>query len=241
MKPAAQLRSVAPALDPTDRYSLIAYVSGSSIEMQRPMPTLTFADIYTRSGGARAVAAMAAGGQFYVFDLHDVMMLGDAPFVGPGKWERLPTRDAALNLALSWEKPNEGETRMTIKAYRSGESRINWSKDPYDEVLRSGKGKIRFYFRMPSKGGGVTFVQLQVSSESFEHVAKAMVESNDDAAILAFVTAGNFGLLAAAMMEADEDRAIAAFATALNHSEDRTIKACSDILHQGRDSLTAPK
>ncbi len=82
---------------------------------------------------------------------------------------------------------------MTIKAYRSGETAAYWSADPYEETLNAGRPPLRnvegiifFKFKMPSKGGGVTDVLLEVSSESFETVAKTMMEANEDVAIRAF-------------------------------------------------------
>jgi hypothetical protein len=39
---------------------------------------------------------------------------------------------------------------------------------------------------MPSKGGGVTEVKLEVTSESFDAVVKAMIAADRDAAIRAF-------------------------------------------------------
>jgi hypothetical protein len=39
---------------------------------------------------------------------------------------------------------------------------------------------------MPSKGGGVTVVQLRITPDSFEEIAKAKLAADDDAAIRAF-------------------------------------------------------
>jgi hypothetical protein len=75
---------------------------------------------------------------------------------------------------------------MTIKAFRSGETSPKWSFDPYDEKLTHKDDQILFTFSMPSKGGGVTEVQLEVTSESFDAVAKAMIAADMDAAIRAF-------------------------------------------------------
>jgi hypothetical protein len=92
---------------------------------------------------------------------------------------------------------------------------------------------------MPSKGGGVTEVQLQVTKESFEPVARAMVEASDDAAVVAFVATERFGQLAAAMIEADEDEAVVAFASALSYSEDRIVKAYAELLRDKWESRSA--
>ena len=73
---------------------------------------------------------------------------------------------------------------MTIKAYRAGETVSHWSNDPYCEKLSQITDQILFDFSMPSKGGGVTEVQLRVTGESFDAVAKAMFDANMDAASL---------------------------------------------------------
>jgi hypothetical protein len=83
---------------------------------------------------------------------------------------------------------------VAIKAYRSGETAAYWSADPYEETLNAGRPALQnverpiifFKFKMASEGGGVTDVLLEVSSESFESVAKTIVETNEDAAIRAF-------------------------------------------------------
>ena len=62
---------------------------------------------------------------------------------------------------------------MTIKAYRSGETAPHWTDDCYKETLTHGTDKILFTLSMPSKGGGVTEVQLRVTSESFEALVRA--------------------------------------------------------------------
>jgi hypothetical protein len=120
---------------------------------------------------------------------------------------------------------------MTIKAYRAGETARHWTKDVYDEKLTSAANRVIFRLKMPSKGGGVTEVQLEVSDESFESISKAMVEANVEAAARAFVRTESFGFIASAMMEYDEDHALAAFSLSLSGSNDRTIRACGDILH----------
>ena len=71
---------------------------------------------------------------------------------------------------------------MTIKAYRSGATAPSWddSSAPFNEKLTPypGRDLIAFDLDMPSKGGGITEVQLTVTSESFEDVAKAMITTN---------------------------------------------------------------
>jgi pyruvate/2-oxoglutarate dehydrogenase complex dihydrolipoamide dehydrogenase (E3) component len=54
-----------------------------------------------------------------------------------------------------------------------------------------------------------------VTKDSFEALAKAMVEANGDAAVRAFVRTQTFGQIASAMIKTDEDHAIAAFSLAL--------------------------
>jgi len=78
---------------------------------------------------------------------------------------------------------------MSIKAVRSGETSRTWSYDPYSEKIVTRHNRLDFEFSMPSKGGGVTEVSLQVSPDSFEDVAKAMLTADEDAAIRAFGTA----------------------------------------------------
>jgi hypothetical protein len=127
---------------------------------------------------------------------------------------------------------------MTIKARRAGQTSRYWSGDVYDETLTSATDEISFKLKMPSKGGGITEVQLQVSKESFESVARAMVKANDGVAALAFVNTEIFGQIVSAMIEADEDKAIASFAVALRTrcNSDGVIKACADILYDISDS-----
>ena len=62
---------------------------------------------------------------------------------------------------------------MTITAYRSGETAPHWTDDCYKETLTHGTDQILFTLSMPSKGGGVTEVQLRVTSESFEALVRA--------------------------------------------------------------------
>ena len=82
----------------------------------------------------------------------------------------------------------------------------------------------------------MTFAEM-----GFESVVKAMVEANNDAAVLAFVKTERSGEIASAMMEANEDHAIAAFSTALSQhgNSDPTIKACADILYDKLNSRQA--
>jgi hypothetical protein len=77
---------------------------------------------------------------------------------------------------------------MSIKAYRAGLTATDWSSDPYDERLIAPQQSncFKFHLKMPSKGGGVTEVELRISSESFTSVAEAMMAVNEDAAIRAF-------------------------------------------------------
>ena len=84
-------------MNPHTRYALLAYVDASGLHPELPLPTLTFADIYNRADGARAAVAMADPSRFYVFDLHSVVMLPRAPFVGPGAFKDFDYRIAALS------------------------------------------------------------------------------------------------------------------------------------------------
>jgi hypothetical protein len=122
---------------------------------------------------------------------------------------------------------------MSIKARRAGQTSRYWSSDAYGETLTTATDEILFKLKMPSKGRGVTEVQLQVSKDSFESVAKAMVKANGGVAALAFVNTDIFDQIVSAMIETDEDQAIASFAVALRAScdNDRIIKACADILY----------
>ena len=83
---------------------------------------------------------------------------------------------------------------MTIKAYRSGETATYWSADPYYEKLTHQDNQITFEFSMPSKGGGGTEVQVRITSESFEAVAKAMNDANEEVAARAFVSTDSLAL-----------------------------------------------
>jgi hypothetical protein len=75
---------------------------------------------------------------------------------------------------------------MTIEAVRCGLTGRVWSHDPSNERLTHKDRQILFSFRMPSKGGGVTFVELRITSDSFEAIAKGMIAADRGAAIRAF-------------------------------------------------------
>jgi hypothetical protein len=125
---------------------------------------------------------------------------------------------------------------MTINAVRAGDAARYWSSDPYDEELSQGEDQIAFSCKMPSKGGGTTEVKISVTSDSFEEVAKAMFGTNEDAAVLAFVSTESFGPIIQAMMDADEDHAIGALGLVLRHNKDATVGACGAILLDKSDS-----
>lgn len=65
---------------------------------------------------------------------------------------------------------------MTIKAYRGGKTASSWTDDCYNEKLFGGTKTIYFTLSMPSKGGGVTDVKLEIASESFELLAQSMFD-----------------------------------------------------------------
>ncbi|MBV1708142.1 MAG: hypothetical protein KGQ37_13165 [Hyphomicrobiales bacterium] len=75
---------------------------------------------------------------------------------------------------------------MTVKAFRSGETSPYWSKDPYKEAMSVHDDELRMSFSMPSKGGGVTEVALQIADDSFEELAALMLKASPHAAIRAF-------------------------------------------------------
>ena len=75
---------------------------------------------------------------------------------------------------------------MTIKAFRAGETARTWSDDPNDETLSCEIDYISVRFSMPSKGGGVTEVDVRITPDSFGDFAKAMVTVESAAAIRAF-------------------------------------------------------
>ena len=93
---------------------------------------------------------------------------------------------------------------------------------------------------MPSKGGGVTEVQLQVTSESFAAVAKAMNDANQNAAVRAFVSLGlwEWKLIIQAMMDANELFAISAVGGVLQNNKDPAVGACGTNL---RDTVVGRK
>ena len=140
---------------------------------------------------------------------------------------------------------------MTIKAVRSGITARYWTKDCYNEKLTNVADQILFTVSMPSKGGGVTQVQLQVTSESFEALAQSMVDANLGAAVRAFVagtrgrtistrwmyaavqafvSTGYFQLILEAIMDRDEEGAIRTVGRVLQNNEDATVGACGTIL-----------
>lgn len=129
---------------------------------------------------------------------------------------------------------------MTIKAYRSGKTARHWTCDCRDEKLTHGTDKILFDLSMPSKGGGVTDVQLQVTSESFERLAELMAQGNADAASRAFVSAGSWNVIVQAMLEFNKAGAIWTIGDVLKSNEDEIVGACGTLLldyQQKRDRL----
>jgi hypothetical protein len=127
-----------------------------------------------------------------------------------------------------------GYSSVTIKAFRSGETAPRWSDDPCKEKLTHKTDQILFNFSMPSKGGGVTEVKLEVTSESFEDVAKAMNDANRNATVRALVRAvpsiGGWELMVQAMMDADEQSTIRAVGRVLQNNKDPAVGACGTIL-----------
>ena len=77
---------------------------------------------------------------------------------------------------------------MSIKAIRSGETCRVWSYDLYGEKISLDEETLVFEFSMPSKGGGVTVMNLRIRPDSFEEIAKELA-ADDDAAIRAFGSA----------------------------------------------------
>jgi hypothetical protein len=122
---------------------------------------------------------------------------------------------------------------MTIKAYRRGETVSPWT-GCYKEKLTPTTDHILFNFSMPSKGGGVTEVQLQVTSESFAAVAQSMSDANQNPAVRALVRAavGRWDLIIQAMMGADEKTAIQAIGQVLQNNKDDAVRACGTILFE---------
>ncbi|MET3891068.1 hypothetical protein ABIE41_002144 [Bosea sp. OAE506] len=84
---------------------------------------------------------------------------------------------------------------MTITAKRSGLTALTWSTDPSRVGLSAPgpfedhPGHIRLDFSMPSKGGGITQVRLEITGESFERLAIAMIKVDREAALRAFGSA----------------------------------------------------
>jgi hypothetical protein len=119
---------------------------------------------------------------------------------------------------------------MTITAVRSGKTAPYWTKDCYNEKLTNVADQILFAVSMPSKGGGVTEVQLQVTSESFAAVAESMLIANMDAAARAFVSVGYWELIVQAMIDHDEKGAIRTVGQLLRNNKDPAVGACGTIL-----------
>ena len=74
---------------------------------------------------------------------------------------------------------------MSIKAYRKGVWAKNWSSKPMSEHLSHAKGAIQFSFVM-RYGMGDSESKLEVTSDSFEELAKEMMAADRYAAIRAF-------------------------------------------------------
>lgn len=77
---------------------------------------------------------------------------------------------------------------MSIKAFRAGlVSPSYWSEVPEVKLLANRRDKIlEFELVMSAAGGGDTQVRLDITSESFEELAKNMLAADADAAIRAF-------------------------------------------------------
>jgi hypothetical protein len=119
---------------------------------------------------------------------------------------------------------------MTIKARRSGETARHWTEDCYKEMLMYGTDKIFFTLSMPSKGGGVTEVQLLVTTESFGAIARSMLNANYNAAARAFVSAGYEQVIVQAMMDDDQEGTIRTVGRVLRNNKDAAVGACGTIL-----------
>ena len=83
---------------------------------------------------------------------------------------------------------------------------------------------------MPSKGGGVTEVKLQVTSESFEALAKSMLDANYNAAVRAFVSHGFEQLIVQTMIDGDQVGTIRSVGRVLRNNKDAAVGACGTIL-----------
>jgi hypothetical protein len=119
---------------------------------------------------------------------------------------------------------------MTIKAYRSGETARHWTGDCYKEELTPGTDKILFTLSMPSKGGGVTEVRLEVTSESFQDLTWAMSNANHDAATLAFASSGRPDLMVQTVVDINKEGAIGIIGEVLKNNVDDVVRACGTIL-----------
>jgi hypothetical protein len=97
---------------------------------------------------------------------------------------------------------------------------------------------------MPSKGGGVTEIQLRVTDESFEALAQAMRDANENAAARAFVAAGRWDLIVQIMLDVNKDGAIHTIGQALKNNGDAVVGAYGTILldyQQKLDKLVVAK
>jgi hypothetical protein len=126
---------------------------------------------------------------------------------------------------------------MTIKAYRSGETARHWTNDCHKEKLTHGTDKVVFTLSMPSKGGGVTEVQLQVTSESFESLAQSMRDANENAATRAFASAGRWDLMLQTMIDTNKEQAIWKIGEVLKNNVDDIVRACGTILFDHQHKL----
>jgi hypothetical protein len=126
--------------------------------------------------------------------------------------------------------PTKTELAMTISALRAGATASHWSDDPSGERLTHLDQSVVFYFDMPSKGGGVTAVRLQVTGDSFGHVATEMMEADYEAASKAFASAGYQSAILEAMMADDEPGTIRLFGRLLAENKDAILRACGAIL-----------
>ncbi|KPH80509.1 hypothetical protein AE618_12025 [Bosea vaviloviae] len=75
---------------------------------------------------------------------------------------------------------------------RAGETAKAWSSDPYGRKLDfhgpigEKPGYVLMTFKMPSKGGGVTDVRVELSGDAIEQLAEMMIRADRENAIKAF-------------------------------------------------------